>query len=55
MLYQHRQKPREHSFAAWQLGSGMSLAALAHDRGVAKGKVPAWFFPGADRRPSNWV
>jgi hypothetical protein len=29
--------------AAWQLGSGMSLAALAHDRGVAKDKVPAWF------------
>jgi hypothetical protein len=29
--------------AAWLLGSRMSLAALAHDRGVAAQNVPVWF------------
>jgi hypothetical protein len=28
--------------AAWQLGSKLSLAALANDRGVAKDKVASW-------------
>jgi hypothetical protein len=29
--------------AAWLLGSNLSLAALAHDRGVAAKNVPLWF------------
>jgi hypothetical protein len=29
--------------AAWLLGSKLSLAALAHDRGVAADEVPSWF------------
>lgn len=29
--------------AAWLLGSRMSLAALAHDRGIAAQNVPVWF------------
>jgi hypothetical protein len=29
--------------AAWLLGSKLSLAALAHDRGVAADKIPTWF------------
>jgi hypothetical protein len=29
--------------AAWLLGSRLSLAALAHDRGVAADEVPTWF------------
>jgi hypothetical protein len=29
--------------AAWQLGSCLSRAALAHDRGFAADRVPAWF------------
>ena len=29
--------------AAWLLGSRLSLAALAHDRGVAEKNVPIWF------------
>ena len=31
------------SQAAWLLGSRLSLAALAHDRGVAAKNVPVWF------------
>jgi hypothetical protein len=29
--------------AAWLLGSRLSLAALAHDRGMAADRVPGWF------------
>lgn len=29
--------------AAWQLGSKLTLAALANDRGIARDEVPKWF------------